>query len=168
MKIIEIGFSRNKHNLIGSNLIMKYLGADYSHCYIKKTIFMDYNVVYHSTFKSGVNFLSQRNFEKDNIEVKTYRLLISDQDYERVMKGIINSCGKQYGFMQNVGIVIVDVFRKVFKVNINNPFTKHYNCSELIYKLIITKLYPQISKRYNPNTVTPLDIDNILAEVTKV
>jgi hypothetical protein len=167
MKIIEIGFSRNKHNLIGSNLIMKYLGADYSHCYIKLQFLDNLNCIYHSTIMSGVTFTDINTFNDNNVIIKTFKILVDDVCYTDICKGLLQNSGKRYGFVQNLGIALSSVIKRIFNVTITNPFTVNQNCSELVYRRVICKLYPDIAKRYDPNLITPTDIDEILTEISK-
>jgi len=50
-------------------------------------------------------------------------------------------------------------------INIPNPFTKNENCSELLYRHFIQIAYPEYSEMFDPDTITPADIEYILQDV---
>lgn len=161
MREIKIHFTKNKKGKIFSKAIMWYDKSEFSHCAIEFRLKkLEEDVIYHSSLDSGVNFYSKSLFLEKNTIVHTYELEVSDEMYNLIMKQLIQSCGKKYAILQNFGILIVD-FAKKMGIKADNPWKFGYNCSELVYKHVLLNNYSNIDW-YNPETIKPSEIKNIL------
>lgn len=160
MKEIKIHFTRNRKGKIFSRAIMWYDNVDFSHCAIEFDLKkVGVEVIYHSSLDSGVNFYSKELFIEKNEIVDTYVLQLEDEDYNVMMKSLIQSCGVKYALMQNFGIVLVDLIRRL-GFDIKNPWKKGYNCSELVYRHVLREKYPL--EIYDPELIKPSEIKDIL------
>lgn len=165
MRNINIHLTKNSKGAIFSKIIMWYQKSEYSHCAVEfKLDKLDLDVIYHSSLSSGVNFYNKDLFLEKNQLVKTYKLSIPDESYNSIMKELIKNCGKKYAILQNIGIVFVN-FLQNMGIMLNNPFTSGQNCSELVF-LVLLEIYPNISDKYNRNTIRPDHIEEILNEIS--
>jgi len=76
-----------------------------------------------------------------------------------IRKECFKEAGKKYAFMQNLGIVIVNIM-SFFNIKMKNPWKEGRNCSELLYLHIFKKLHPELE--YDPDLVRPDHIEYIL------
>jgi len=165
MRKLKIGFSKSRTNKIFSVLLQKYMNKDYSHCFVEyDTPHLGGPSIYHSAVGSGVGFANKNVFLEDALITVEYEVELSDELYSEIRKQLFSVCGKKYGLMQNVGIALVDLCA-FFGKKIKNPFTKHKNCSELLYRYLIEIAYPEYRGMFDPDTITPADIEYILQDV---
>jgi hypothetical protein len=151
MKTIKIGFSKSKKFLaIGSWVIREYMDTSYSHTYL---VFTEEDLIYEAV-GTGTRFISTPEWENHAVEVKSYRILISDQSYLELKNYCESRVNVKYGFWQNLGIVIAEIFKLK-----KNPFNSGLNCSESVGRILIKEGYV-ISK--NVNLLTPEDIYKVL------
>lgn len=160
MKKITIGFSKSRKRFaLFSYLIKKYLKTSYSHVYIKfQSLSLDRVLIYEAV-GGGVRFIGSNLWEKHAEEIKSYTLDISDENYIKLLQYCVDNSGLEYGYLQNIGVVIAD-FLKMKK----NPFRTNVNCSEMLGNILKLEGY-EISK--DVNLLTPLDIDIILSNSVK-
>jgi len=103
----------------------------------------------------GLSYISETSFKSRNIIVIEFALEIPDDLYNELLEDCHNNAGVHYGFLQNVGIVLVDLLNRVgFSIN-KNPIDDGINCSEWIYFLLEAVFGKWIDK--DPNLVTPED-----------
>jgi uncharacterized protein YycO len=154
MKLI-IGFSKAKSPYkIGSWLIRKYLGTEYSHVYMNfHSCKFDRDIVYEAV-GSGVRFVGIKEWKKHATVVVQYDIEISDTSYIKLMQFCIDNSGRDYGFLQNIGIV----FARLFKLT-KNPFKSGVNCSELLADILELEGYKWGIPK---DLITPKDIENSL------
>jgi len=164
MKYFYIGCSRSKGNKIGSVLLQKYMGENFSHTFIEYDTMrgVEDNTIYHSTMSSGVGYWSNYQFEKINEKSNLYKVEVSDEMFKKIRIKIHKLAGGQYAWWQNIGITIVEIAQNM-GYDIPNPFREHENCSELVF-LALVELHPELKERYNQNTVRPDHIRDILEE----
>lgn len=166
MRTLYIGFSKSKKKFpILSWLIRWYLKREYSHTYMEidhKRLF-GVNTIYHSAGKVGVTYFSKPVFLEKNKEVALYEWSLPDTLYREIRTETHKELGKSYGTMQNIGIALVDLYIELFKRKVKNPFRKGSNCSEAIFRALL-KQFPELSKKYNPNTIKPSHIEEILID----
>jgi hypothetical protein len=151
---VKIHFSKNRKGKLFSQLLQWYEGLPISHCVLEFNL-LGNDLIFHSTITDNVSFISKDNFLKENIITETYEI---ELDNDR-LSHFIQQLGIKYGFMQNIGIFIVDIFRK-FGVITSNPFKTGKNCSELLYVNILYKY--DSDKIYKPDLVKPSEIRKIL------
>ena len=167
MRKLKIGFSRSADNEIFSVILQKYLGTDISHCFVmydtKKH--MGDDSIYHSAIGSGIGFYAKNVFEQENEIVRVYEIEVEDEIYIKIRQELFYNCGRKYGFWQNIGIAIVDFAKQVFGIKIQNPFRKDQNCSELIHRDVISIAFPEIAKEYDPDTISPKQVEDIMKKV---
>jgi len=123
--------------------------------------------IYHSSMGSGIGFMAKHVFEEDNTIVMVYEIEVEDDVYSQIRKELFYNCGRKYGFWQNMGIVLVDFAKQVFKMKIQNPFRKDQNCSELVYRDVISIAFPEMAEEYNPDTISPKEVEDIMKKVGK-
>lgn len=155
MKTITIGFSKStKKFAIGSLLIRWYMGAPYSHVYLKfKSSSLDRVLIYEAV-GAGVRFIGANRWASHAEEVSSFNIEISDENYTKLMQFCVDNAGIEYGFFQNLGIL----FANLCKLK-KNPLTDGNNCSEAIGEILELEGY-KINK--DLNLLTPKDIHLIL------
>jgi hypothetical protein len=167
MRKLKVGFSRSADNKIFSVILQKYLKTDISHTFVMfdTARHMGDDSIYHSSIGSGIGFVAKHVFEEENEIVRVYEIELKEEVYVKVRKELFYNCGRKYGFWQNIGIAIVDFAKQVFGVKIKNPFRKDQNCSELIHRDVIQIVYPEIAKDYDPDTISPKQVEDIMKKV---
>jgi len=163
MKKIKIHFSRStkKFNYF-SKLLQWYEGIPISHVLVEfDTPHLGQNFVYHSVVGNGVSFITLSRFESINEIMETYIVELEDSKYNNIRNALLNECGESYGFLQNIGIFLVDIARKA-GIKADNPFKDGQNCSELIYRHLISNIYKKHSIK--PDLVKPSQIRDILVK----
>ena len=166
MRTVTIGFSKNADDKIFSIGLQSYMDRDYSHCFVKYHTkhHLGDDAIYHSSLSAGVGYMSQTIFEEDNTIVMLYELEVSDEVYKEIKEALFKVCGRKYGLMQNLGILIVDLLRGI-GIKAKNPFVKGENCSEMVYRHVLANLFPE--HKYDPDTITPSEVEDILNKVAK-
>lgn len=153
---ITIGFSCPKNRVlpIGSWLIRLYEKTPYSHVYVRFYSESINRTLIYEAVGGGVRFVSLAKWEDHAQEVASYTLEVKKCNAVSLLQYCVDHAGVEYGFMQNIGIVIADIFNLK-----RNPFRKGKNCSEAIGELLRTEGY-RLPKE--PNLLTPKDIEQIL------
>lgn len=159
MRTIRIGFSKSKKRFaVGGALIRWYMGTPYSHVYMKfDARAYDRSLVYEAVGE-GVRFVGMNNWQRDHEEVASFDIQISDESYKKLMQFCIDNSGLKYGYFQNIGILVADLFKLK-----KNPLTDGDNCSEAIGQVLSLEGY-KIDKDFN--LLTPKDIFLILNNQT--
>ena len=162
MRTVYIGFSKsNKKFPIFSWLVQLYQRTNYSHTYLRIQQHELLNApcdMYFQASEGKVNLMSEYQFEKRNQMVCEYRIELTDVEFDTLMHIIYIFMGERYGIMQNIGIVIVDIFM-LFGKKIKNPFPKGIICSEFIHEIFA----PIIDvNSMDKNVVKPKDLKKIL------
>ena len=151
MKHITIGFSKSRKKFaVGSWLIRWYMETPYSHVYVKfHSDSLNRDLVYEAV-GSGVRFIGEKKWQSHAEEVASFSIQVPDDKYADLVKYCIDNAGDEYGFLQNIGIVIAGVFNEKF-----NRFNDGMNCSENTYN-IANLLGIVINK--DKNLITPKDL----------
>ncbi len=128
-----VGFSkpRNRTLPIASYIIRAYEKTEFSHVYLKVFIPQAKKHVVYEAVGHGVRFISEEEWLKKARIVKEFSIFITEEQNDLLISDCFDNCGKTYGFLQNLGIVITDTFALA-----GNPFTKHRNCSEEVAKRV--------------------------------
>jgi len=157
MKTVKVCFSKpiNRKCDLGSRLIKWYMGTPYSHVSFHFDIERYDSTLVYEAVGSGIRFLGKERWDRHASVVKQYEIIVSDEIYTKIMKVCIKYAGGEYGYLQNLGIVIADV------LNLDkNPFPAHENCSELLYFLLEEAGY---KANKTSGLITPKDIDEMLS-----
>ena len=161
MKKIEIVFTRSKKFIpVGSWFIRFYTGKPYSHV-AKSSNIREWGNRYFQASEGKVNYEYEEFFHKKHYVVKRFILEVPDEIDRLIKEACYKEAGNNYGVMQNIGIILVDLCG-LFGYYIKNPFKKGRNCSELIYTKVIQNLIE--CNDYNPDTIKPHHIEKILRE----
>lgn len=158
VKYITVGFSRSKKTIpIASWAIQLYQRTWFSHVYIKISIpGLNENTIIHAS-GGMVHALSQTQFDKKHQIVREFKIKLNKPININALHSYL---GQDYGFTQNIGIIISDIFKK-FGKTISNPWKRGFNCSEFVM-IALQESYPDIFSKFDPNTITPKDIYGIL------
>ena len=160
MRTLYIGFSQT--NKIGSYALRHYMKTDYSHVFFEldHVHLFGQNTIFHASMSSGVSYWSDSNFNKSNTKTHLYEIKLSEERYRALRAKLHNRAGEHYGFMQNLGIVLVDIAKNL-GISMQNPFRKASNCSELVFYALVD-LHPELFLEFDPNTIRPDHIQLIL------
>jgi hypothetical protein len=163
MKTIIVGFSTHKGNAIGADLIRKYMGTEFSHVFFKfkEEHYTDYSV-FHAVGR-GLSYVCETRFLKTNQIVAQFELSVSDETYYELLNDCHASSGLKYGYLQNLGILIVECLNKLGCKFTKNPINDGINCSEWVAYLLEEMYGEWTDKDYN--LVTPLDVYNYLVKL---
>ena len=160
MRKIYIGFSYT--DKIGSYALRQYMKTSYSHVFFElehKHLFGQ-NTIFHASMTSGVSYWSDSNFVKANVKTHLFEIELPEEEYRSLRAKLHNRAGEQYGFMQNLGIVLVDIAKNL-GISMQNPFRKASNCSELVFDALV-ELHPELLHEFDANTIRPDHIYFIL------
>jgi uncharacterized protein YycO len=128
--------------------------TDYSHVYVEFYSETLNRPLIYEAVGSGVRFVGQKYWQKHAQEVVSYTIQVQKSNYVAMMQWCVDHEGTDYGFMQNIGIFISNIFG--WK---KNPWRKGSNCSEIIAEILKLEGY-KINK--DSNLLTPRDIEKIL------
>jgi len=180
MKKIVVGFSRSSKKFpIFSWLIRLYQWSAFSHTYIRLLVRPKFpsDKILHAS-EGLVQNMSSTQFDKkhivtDEFEIFLPDILVNDKLtgnkktlYFALISIMHEIAGDNYSYIQNVGILYVDFMRKVFKRRVKNPWRKGWNCSEFVAS-VLKIIYPNDFEDLDPDTVTPLEIYQILERLDK-
>jgi hypothetical protein len=157
MKTITIGFSRSKKFLpVGSLAIRAYMRTPYSHVYLRFFSESLNRTLIYEAVGVGVRFIGEKQWSKHAVEVASFEVDITDDNYITLLQYCVDHAGLEYGFMQNVGIPL----SKLFNLE-SNPFQSGSNCPEEIYKILQIAGYKVEGKK---DLVTPKDLYKLLSK----
>jgi len=160
MKELRIVFTRSKKWFAPfSWAIMLWTKKPYSH--VARAIqIRDWGFRFSHAAEGSVRNDFEDEFYRKNVLIKEYRLAICEESDLRVKKAFYTEQGKVYGMLQNLGIALVDM--GLVK---DTPWKKGRNCSELIYRKFLKEILPELN--YNPDTIKPHHIENIILKYFK-
>lgn len=161
MRTITIGFSKPKKIWfpIASWLIRLYQNTEYSHTYISfDSPTFNREIVYEAV-GAGVRFVGAAYWKEHATTVKTFTIEVKECNYITIMQYCIDHAGLDYGFLQNIGIYISNLFN--LKSNI---FKKGKNCSEVLAEILHIEGY-KFDKEYD--LIMPIDIYKALEQDNK-
>lgn len=156
MNRITIGFSKPKNRFfpIFSWIIRLYEKTPYSHVFIRLHMEEINREVVFEAVGPHVRMVTVSEWQSKAEEVASFSLDISHSNYISILQYCIDHQAEGYGIMQNVGVIIADLFNLK-----HNLFTTGMNCSEFIYNILKCQGY-HLEK--NKNLITPKDIFNLL------
>lgn len=158
---VTIGFSKPKNHIfpIGSWLIRLHQRTPYSHCYARfYSESINRTLIYEAVGGAGVRFISYSRWSKKAEEIKSVTIVAKKCNTTRMLQEFVDTAGEKYGFMQNLGIFLANVFG--WK---QNPWKKGANCSEIIGRFLHAEGY-KVSKPFD--LLSPKDIEEILKAKT--
>lgn len=148
--MIYIGFSRPRRFKIFSALIMLFLGASFSHVYMR--FYDDYTskwIIFEASH-GEVHLIEEFNWRLKNTVVREQSFELDEKHRREVIRFVIDNLQKPYSFTNILGIVFHSLTGK--KWFLDGP--KAYICSELIALALDNKI--QFKKPLD--LVTPRDI----------
>ena len=162
MKTMEIVFTASKKKLpLLSWAIRLWTWKPYSHVARRSKIsFAEKHHYFHAN-EGKVNYEYETHFFKKHKIIKKYELTVPQKFYYEMAKQSWVEAGAKYGYLQHIGIAIVDV-AKLLGFKICNPWKQGRNCSELLYITILKPMFPDLE--YDPETIKPHHIERILIE----
>jgi len=157
VKTITIGFSKSKKFFpIGSWLIRAYMRTPYSHVYLKfHSESLDRTLIYEAV-GNGVRFVGLKVWETHAVEVDSFDISINTDSYIKLLQYCVDNSGVEYGFMQNLGVVLSNLLGKK-----NNIFTSGLNCSEIVAAEL--EMNGFVFNKEN-NLILPKDIYKVISE----
>lgn len=159
MRDMKIVFTKSKKRFpIFSWLIQLWTGKPYSHV-AREVVRRDWGAGYYHASEGKVNYEHENVFNVKHEIVRSYTVSIPTELEMKIRKECWSECGNDYGMLQNLGIVLVDIC-KIFGVRVTNPWKKGRNCSELLYLTVFKQIHPELD--YDPDTIKPHHIDDIL------
>lgn len=127
-RVAFVGFSKSKKKLAFFGwLIRVYMGTPFSHVYIRFQSSIDQDFIYESVGKSGTRFCGSKLWEEHALSIAEFKLDLNDDKYKDLLEYCVSNCGIEYGFFQNIGIFLANMFKLK-----KNPFKTGQNCSEAI------------------------------------
>ena len=137
-----------------SKLIMWWTGKEYSHV-AREVVRRDWGSGFYQASEGNVNYEHESVFHQKHKIVKEYILMVDKSLEMDIRKACWEDCGKKYGMLQNLGILLVDL-----GICKDTPWKEGRNCSELIYIKILKEMIPDLN--HNPDTVKPHHIEDII------
>jgi len=157
METLTIGFSRSRKKLaLISWLIRLYQRTPYSHTYLKFHSATLNRLLTYEAVGSGVRFIGNQQWSKEAEEIHSFTIPVKKCNYITILQYCVDHAGSDYGFMQNVGVILARIFRMK-----SNPFKKGKNCSELVAEVLIHEGY-KFDKQLD--LITPKDIYKVLKD----
>lgn len=163
MEKVEIVFTKSRKFLpVFSWLVRLWTWKPYSHVALKFNPYDLDKPVYFQSNEGKVNFEYECHFLKEHQIVRSIEISLTIEQYRKLLKATWEQAGSNYGLLQNLGIVLVDILR-LLGITATNPWKQGRNCSELIYELIVKNIYGDQS--YRVDLVKPHHIERILKEL---
>jgi hypothetical protein len=156
MKTFKIVFSKAHNRLfpIGSYLIRGYLRTEYSHVSYHFIDELTGQEMVYEAVGSGLRFISKERWLQHAEITCSFELLVSLDTYLKIRNTCIRFSGQDYGYLQNLGILIADMFSLDY-----NPFPENQNCSEILARILEEEGFKFAKNR---NLLTPRDIEHAL------
>lgn len=165
MEQIIIGFSRPKKFKLFAWAIMKTLGTNYDHVYLKfHSESLERDIIYQAS-KMMINFMGSQVFDSDNIIVKEYELDITPENKKAMMQFAIDNAGKPYSFKEIIGFAYVKI-NALFGRAVSNPLgdgTNAYVCSVIATYMLDHYLNADVPGDFE--NVDPLKLDQYLTKL---
>jgi hypothetical protein len=160
MKTLCIVFTKSRKRFaIGSWLIRLWTWKPYSHVALEVNLPIIDKPMYFQASEGKVNYEYKDHFDSKHEIIASYEIYVPDKIAQDMTKERLKNAGCVYGTMQNLGIVMVDI-ANLLGLKIENPWKKGQNCSELIYRIILKPMLPELD--YNPETIKPHHIEKII------
>lgn len=161
MKKLTVGFSRPKNSAfpIFSWAIRAYEGTPFSHVYVRWQTSVGPSICYHAAHAT-LHFLSDSQFEKQITTVDSFEFEVTDEQYSRLLKYCLETCGNDYALVGVLAIPFIDLFGLK-----KNPFgggpLEQY-CAELVYRILGVMTGAQLT--YDADRVKLKEVYNFVKE----
>lgn len=156
MKTITIHFtSSTKFLPIGCWIIKAYMNTSYSHVAFEFSTNRGKSLVYEAV-GVGVRYISKAIWLENVAIQESYTISMTELQYNILMDFCIDHTGIKYGYLQNIGIFIANLFKLK-----KNPF----NMKEEVCSQIIGEILEELGFIFNKPTelLTPKDIEIVLS-----
>lgn len=157
-KTIYIGFSTSP--AFYSKIISKFIGSRFTHVYLKYVSEKSgIEFYYEAQWKNHVNLIGPKLFHDENIIVEELPVLVTDEEFYKLLKQSVDLCGRPFGFWEILGHAAVKTCA-LFGKKIKNPLGKgrsNYVCSELVASLLIDCLDCKFEKS-DLDLIDPKDV----------
>lgn len=160
-RVITIGFSTSRRWNPFSALIKRWWGTPYSHTYLKWDTPWGFSEVLEASGTS-VRMVNDEIWKKKNRPVYEKELVITREEFNRMMSQLRPLTGTPYGWGQVMGIILKELFRLK-----KNPFSDGadtFVCSELVLKFL-RDVANICCNRMDSDSVSPHDIYEIVKEL---
>jgi len=160
--VIEIVFTKSRKRLpIWSWLIRTWTQKPYSHVALQQEV-KDWGHRYYQASEGKVNYEYETYFKIKHKIVQSYCIEIPKELDAQIKKACYQESGNIYAFWQNLGIAVTDIYYRIVKKKIDNPWKRGRNCSEIIYTKCLKILFPELN--YDENTIKPHHIESIIED----
>lgn len=161
---IIIGFSKPKAWFVPFSWIIRALyRTKYSHTYVRWYAKGAQADVYYEASGSSVSFIGGEIFKKKTEVIHEYKISITKEQRQELVRWCLNNSGVDYGLMQAIGLGFVEIF-KLDK----NPFSdkKGQICSEVVAHIL--KEVADLGITIDFEKATPKDIKNFLDSIPQI
>ena len=138
---------------------MWWTDKDFSHV-ARATEIRDWGKRYFQASEGSVNYEYEEFFLKKHEIVHEYVIEIPKELDKKIKEACYKQAGNKYGMMQNFGIFVTDIYYKLFKKDIPNPWKKFFNCSEVLYTECFKIMIPDL--KYSRDKIKPHQIQEIV------
>jgi len=138
MSQIFVGVSMPHKFKLGAESIKWWIGAPYSHAYIRFESSEIPSTVYHAAH-GMVHFKAYDNFLIDNAVFEEFKIEMDNDKRIEILTECINIAGEPYDKTDLIYILASDIANKLGK-KASNYDGPGYICSELVGKILIEKL----------------------------
>lgn len=160
MRELDIVFTKSKKRFpIASWIIMLWTGKNYSHVARGSSI-KEFGTWYFQSSEGKVNYENEVFFLKKHEIVCRYKLQVPSELDIQMKKECFKEAGNSYGVLQNLGIAITDIYRRVMNKEALNPWVRGRICSEILYITCFKTLIPTL--QYDENKIKPGHIEDII------
>lgn len=135
MRKMTIGFSVPKCSPfpIFSWAIRAYEGTPFSHVYARWQTSVGPSICYHAAH-STLHFLSDTQFEKKIKVVESFEFTITEEQYGKLMKYCLETCGNDYALVGVLAIPLIDLFGLKKNPFGSGPLEQY--CAELVCRIL--------------------------------
>lgn len=148
MRTLDVVFTRSKKFLpVGSWAIMLWQMRNFSHVAVQwDSAFLERRLTYQASH-GMVHFENRSLFEKQNLEVAAFTVMVSDDAFKRINQKCIDKAGIPYAKLQLLGYVLQPIFHR----NIFGDGRASYVCSEIVGEILI-----------DLGVIDPQDLDQLM------
>lgn len=156
---VDIEFTRPRGFKPFSYLIRLFEGTPYSHVRVKWKTLGGSEIIYEAA-GSSVRFIGPRAVQNQSVIIcKTYRTILTRDNYRLFLNKCIELAGVEYGVLQILGILYSRIWAK--KTNPLADKKKTIVCSELVFYLLQEVF--KFETKIDPDLAGPRELDKQLS-----